>query len=237
MKKILVILAVLGVLYWWFADPTISAPDHAVEFGYVVRYSGNGRGGDLLPMLVALHGNGDKAGNFYDTALDALQAPARILLLKGPLSYGTGQAWPWENDDFSRYGDAVDEAVRLLSLKYPTSGKPVLLGFSGGAMMAYYLAAVHGDTFSSIFPVSGRLTENMLADQEISPGARVYAFHGKQDNVIPFGNGQQAVQFLRSQGIPVKFTDFDGDHLGLFTTIKTDISAQIDGALYESAQQ
>ncbi len=234
MKNSLIFFVILGALFWWFTDPTIKVTD-SVEFGYVVKYSGNGGRGDFLPMLVALHGNGDNADNFYDTALDELQAPARIILLKGPISYGRGKSWPWTADDFSLYGNAVNEAVRLLTHKYSTSGKPMLFGFSGGAMMAYYLAALHGDTFAAIIPVSGRLTENMLDGNQISAGARVYAFHGNQDQVIPFSGGKQAVDILRVNGIPVEFTEFNGGHLGLFTTMKSEINAKIDEVLYDLA--
>lgn len=191
MKKIiLLIILVLGLAQWWFKDPTIDVPTNDVSFGYIVKYSGNSGRSDLLPMLVALHGNGDKAKNFYNTALDQLNVPARIILLKGPLSYGGGGAWPWTAADFNKYGKAISEAIELLVHKYPTKGKPILLGFSTGGMMAYYQAVKHGDVYSYIFPVSGQLSKELLGDESSSPGAEVFAFHGKNDNVISISGGK-----------------------------------------------
>lgn len=141
MKKILLIILVFGLVQWWLKDPTVSARTNDVTFGYIVKYSGNGTRNDKLPMLVALHGNGDTAKNFYNTALDQLHTPARIVLLKGPISRGRGSAWPWSIADLTRYGKAVSEAIDLLTVRYPTERKPILLGFSGGAMMAYYQIA------------------------------------------------------------------------------------------------
>jgi hypothetical protein len=98
MKKILSIILLLILAVWWFKDPTISVPDSDVSFGYIVKYSGSGGRGDHLPMLVALHGNGDTAKHFYNTALDLLNVPARIVLIKGPMP---GNAWPWTAAEFA----------------------------------------------------------------------------------------------------------------------------------------
>ena len=122
MKKALLIFAVIGIAIWWFREPTIKVPSNDVSFGYVIEYSGNGSRNDKLPMLVALHGNGDTAGNFYETALDDISVPARIVLLKGPISYGRGGAWPWSEADFTQYGKAVSQAAELMADKYPTRG-------------------------------------------------------------------------------------------------------------------
>ena len=37
--------------------------------------------------------------------------PARVVLIKGPLPYGTGKAWPWSPEDF--------ETLKLKSLSEP----------------------------------------------------------------------------------------------------------------------
>ena len=224
----MLIILVLGLLQWWFKDPTISAPTHDVSFGYIVKYSGNSERNDNLPMLVALHGNGDTAKNFFETALDQLSVPARIVLLKGPLSYGSGDAWPWTEADFKQYGYAVSEAIELITLKYPTTGKPILLGFSGGGMMAYYQAVIHGNRYSYIFPVSGQLSNELLSDESARPGAKVHSFHGKNDSVISFSGGENAVNILKENNINVMFTGFDGGHHGIFTNMKSEITQAIE---------
>lgn len=177
---------------------------------------------------MALHGNGDTAENFYDTALDQINVPARIILLKGPLSSGRGNAWPWTEAEFDQYGTAVKEAIALLVQKFPTIDKPILLGFSGGAMMAYYQAIKQGDNYSYIFPISGRMSKDLFGDGSVISGAEVYAYHGKKDRVVSYSGGKTAVKILQENGIFVQFTEFNGGHLGIFTDMKEAISQHIE---------
>lgn len=227
MKKAIVLVLLLGLAKWWFTDPTISVPANNLSFSYIVKYSGNGGRNHSLPMLVALHGNGDTAKNFYNTALDQLNSSARIVLLKGPISHGTGSAWPWSAADFAQYGRATNEAIELLTLKYPTLQKPILLGFSGGGMMAYYQAVKYGNNYSYIFPVSGRLSNDLLGEKPFRQGAKVLAFHGKKDSVVSFNSGKQAVNILQENGVKVEFVEFDGGHHGIFTDMKPEITKAV----------
>ena len=228
MNKALLLFVALSVAVWWFKDPVVDVPDSDVSFGYIVRYSGDAGRRERLPMLVALHGNGDTAKNFYETALDQLHRPARILLIKGPLSYRMGDAWPWDSAGFSQYGEALNAAVEQLVSRFPTQGKPLLMGFSGGAMMAYYQALKHGDSYSYIFPVSGHLPAGISADEATGMAAKVIAFHGNRDQVIGFGGGKAAVEQLRKTGVEVEFEAFDGGHKALFTEMKPLITRVIE---------
>ncbi len=230
-KIIIFLLLALACLYWWMKDPTITVPTNGIEFGYIVKYPGNSEKSDFLPMLVALHGNGDTAKNFHNTALDRMDVPARIVLLKGPLRYGTGDAWPWTADDFRKYGKAVSEAVELLADKYPTNGKPILFGYSTGAMMACYQAVKHGDVYSSIFSVSGQISDAQLGDDSSQPGAAVFAFHGKSDDIILFREGEKAANILKGRGVEVHFAAFEGGHHGVFTNMKATITQAIEQKL------
>ena len=93
--------------------------------------------------------------------------------------------------------------------------------------MAYYQAVVYGDTYSYIFPVSGRLNKNMLSEDNTRSGANVYAFHGKRDSVISFNGGQNAVNMLLKRDINVNFFSFDGGHHGIFREMKSKISQMV----------
>ncbi len=232
MKKIILIVVLLGVLQWWFTDPSVSVPTNDISFNYIVKYTGNGGSDDKLPLLIALHGNADTPQNFYVTALNQLQQPARIILLEGPLSMGTGAAWPWTAADFSYYGKAINEAIVLLAEKFPTSKKPILLGFSGGGSMAYYQALRFGNSFSYVFPVSGHLTENVFGNNRVQTAAPVYAYHGTKDNVLSISGGRKAVKLLKSKGAIVKMTEFDGGHLGIFKNMKSEITSILDKKLF-----
>lgn len=234
-KSLLVLLVAFAVVQWWRQDLVVDVPGSDLEFGYIVEYTPGASKNARLPMLVALHGNGDNADHFHETALDALAMPARIILFKGPISYGTGKAWPWSPEDFAKYGDAFNGAVEQLELKYPTAGRPVLLGFSGGAMMAYYQAALHGETWSSVIAVSGRLTEEQLGGTVAVSTAVVHAYHGKSDSVVPIGGGKSAVRMLQSGGVSAELHEFDGGHLGIFKGMKAEITRAVERELEGAA--
>jgi phospholipase/carboxylesterase len=228
MKKITLIILTLLFIQWWFTDPVVSVPANDINFSYIVKHSGNSDRSDELPMLVALHGNGDTTTNFYNTALDQLNTPARIILLEGPIPSGRGSSWPWNAADFSLYGEAMNEAIALLAVKYPTVGKPIIVGFSGGGMMAYYQAVKHGNNYSYIFPISGQLSNELLGEKKIRTGAKVFAFHGTSDSVISISGGKQAVNILQENGVDVAFVAFDGDHHGIFNNMKSKITHDIE---------
>ena len=233
MNKWVVIIVVVGGMYWFYTDRTLSVATNTagIEFKYIVKHTGNGSSGDTLPLLVALHGNGDTPSNFYETALDEIDIPARIVVVNGPFKKARGFAWPWSGEEFATYGDAFDSAVGNLTSEYSTNGKPVLLGFSGGGSMAYYQAATHGERYAAIFPVSGSLSKTHLGNREIQREGVVRAYHGKSDSVVGFGNGKNAVDLLRGKGVRASFTEFEGGHHGIFKQMKTEITDAVESVL------
>lgn len=228
MKKFLLGIFIIGAVQWWYTDPTIETYSDNVSFTYIVKYPDDNRKSDYLPMLVVLHGNGDTPDHFYETAMDQFNMPVRIILLEGPVSFAGGKAWPWKPAELNKFGRAVNEAVELLTQKYETVQKPILLGYSGGGMMAYYQALKYGNRYSYIFPVSGKLNKDLIGDDLFEPGSAVFAYHGKSDNLVSIGAGKNAVKLLLENGVDIKFNEFSGGHLGLFTNMKTEITQAIE---------
>ncbi len=228
----LFIAIILGVIAWGaFKDASITAPVNEVSFEHDVHYSGDAGRNDELPLLIVLHGNGDTPENFIETALDQFQEPVRMVLLKAPVPMGlNGGAWPKHPEELQKYGEAINEVAALLSDKYETSGQAMVLGFSGGGMMAYYLAAAHPDQYSYIFPISGLLPEVELGDPSLSRDSnlQVYAFHGTQDRVVGVKGGRKAVALLKERQVSVTLQEFKGGHLGIFMDQKAEITQLIE---------
>ena len=210
---------------------TLTGTQENLNFDYIVKYSGNIRISDPLPMLVALHGDGDTASDFYESALDKFTLPVRIILIKGPISHEYGAVWPFSVSQFKKYGEAFSKAIEQLSIKFPTINKPILLGFSGGGTMAYYQAVKHGNCYSYIFPVSGLLSNEQLGKSSSKPDSQVFAYHGKSDDVVPFSAGEKAVNILKNKKVNVSFTEFEGGHLALFSEMKYQITQAIEEKL------
>ncbi len=173
-------------------------------------------------MVIALHGNGDTPDNFFDTLLKSFNYPARFIVVRGPIDYPgvslSSRAWPTDIRGLREYGDALTDAVLVLKEEFPTVGRPIVLGFSGGASVAYYLAAFHTDQFSYIFPLSGRLPGVQMTTEMISfkDGAKVIAFHGINDQLIGYSNGKVAVRNLKKRGVNADLVTVDGGHLSVF---------------------
>jgi phospholipase/carboxylesterase len=227
MKRLFALVLILGGLYWWWSEPNrVNGPVSGYEFEYTVRTSGDGVSAERLPMVIALHGLGDTPENFYQTLLKDLDYPARFILLRGPLGHSGGKPdgrdWPVSSDDLREYGSALADEVPVLLNRFPTKGKPIIVGFSAGAYYAYYLAAFHADQFSFVFPISGGLPVELPGPgvRYGDGGAQVIAFHGKQDQVIEFQQGKAAVDNLTRMGIAVSFITFDGGHLEVFRSLK-----------------
>jgi len=231
MKKVLSLLLVLGIAQWWFSDQSIHTPSYDIDFDFIVKNTGDSSRSEELPMLVALHGNGDTAENFYNTALNEVSVPARIILLQGPISHGRGGAWPWSAEELNKYGKAVKEAVDLLASKYPTIGKPLLLGFSGGGVMSYFQAAKYSDSYSYIFPISGELANQVADSKAINSKTKIIAFHGNKDSVVSIRGGKNAVALLKAKQANIDFIEFDGGHHGIFTGVKPQITQLLEEKL------
>ena len=63
-------------------------------------------------------------------------------------------------------------------------------------------------------------------------GAEVHVFHGKSDRLVSLTHGKDAVDLLRANGVKVKFTEFEGGVLGIFTTVKPAITQSMEAKIY-----
>ncbi len=240
MRKLLILLAVLllaGIFSWWKSPNTVQGPSSDHEFEYITRITGDGSASETLPMVIALHGHGDTPDNFFDTLLKHFNDKARFIVFKGPLDYPgaglSGYAWPADTRGLREYGNALADSVSVLMEEFPTSGKPVVLGFSGGASVAYYLAALHADKFSYIFPLAGRLSNMEIP--LLNNTVKVIAFHGTKDQVIGFSSGKTAVHKLKQGGLDAELISFHGGHLDIFRSANDLFLKHLSTAVHEIA--
>lgn len=222
LRFLIPILVIAGIFVWWRQPYSVKGPSSDKAFQYIIRISGEGNTSGPLPMIIALHGHGDTPDHFFDTLLKSFPLQARFIVPRGPIDYPgiglSGRAWPSDVDGIRTYGDALADALSVLKDEYSTSGKPIALGFSGGATMAYYLASSHANAFSHIFPLAGSLPAaldgNDLPSTENT--AQITAFHGMKDQVIGLNRGQAAVAMLKKRGLKAKLVTLDGGHLEVF---------------------
>ena len=226
-KKGLILIAIIALFYW--LTRTDSSTDEAtgLVLKYHIEYPQGGSSGDNLPTIIALHGNGDTYDNFYNFTLKDLKIPARVILIEAPNKY-----WPYGKSQLEQYSTAIANFSAQMQNKFSSYNKPMLLGFSGGAVMAYYSAFNHCQSYSVIVPISGMLKSNMLPDTiNMDDTCKVLAFHGTKDSVLSFSSGEYAIKQLKKYSNNVKLTSFDAGHHGIAQEFKGMILGKVGNNL------
>lgn len=177
----------------------------AAGIRYLEFTTGGAAPGDALPLLVYMHGLGDRPrGGWWPT----LAVPARIVFPQAPTPYGRGFSW------FDFHGTAGDPAGRAraiseaaagvarmlqtLTKERPTLGRPVVSGFSQGGMLSYALALRHPESISRAIPVAGSLPPGLWKPAAKDPPAPIEAWHGDADDVVPLPPTQAMMASLSS---------------------------------------
>jgi phospholipase/carboxylesterase len=173
-----------------------------------------------LPLLVALHGRGDRP-RVPGAPFDRLGRPVRVVLPAAPDRYGDGFAW---SPFYVRQGRTPELAVsiraagvrvaaflRAFMSERPTIGLPLVSGFSQGGMLTWVLAIDHSELVEAAFPLSTWFPPPLWP---VARPSRVYpsirTLHGEDDPTIPVGLSLTAVEGMRDLGIPVELEVFPG---------------------------
>ncbi|MGE0788180.1 MAG: alpha/beta hydrolase [Sandaracinaceae bacterium] len=181
---------------------------------YVEREVGEGASAER-PLIVALHGRGDRPERFADV-FDGFDRDARVLLVRAPIDEGRGRAWFVFRWGFERAMDDVDALLPRLARTvesdrsaHPTRGRPIVVGFSQGAMIAYAWASRRPDELRASIPISGGMPERYFPRR----GARlppIRAIHGTRDEVIEPAWSRTSVAELRARGADATLAEVEG---------------------------
>lgn len=200
-----------------------------------------------LPMIIAIHGLGDSPEGFRGL-LERFEQPARVILPRGLDAHGPGWSWfPVRVSDVSdddlqqlavgieRAADALVPAIEQLTAQRPTTGKPIVTGFSQGGMLSFALAIQHPQLFSAAFPLGGWLPEPLWpgpasADTPMIP---ILAFHGDADARVPYPATVAAVAHLEQAGYRVQLRSYAGVGHAIPQPMHTDLIAALRSSLAE----
>jgi len=175
-----------------------------------------------LPMLIAVHGLGGSPTSFKQLFTVWLDVPARVILPRGPISYGGG--WSWF-ETVIRDGVVVRISVedirtstrRLAALidhlvkTRPMIGKPVITGFSQGGALAFAVAVAHPESVSGAIPMGGWLPVGLRQAGPAGPRAPpIRALHGAADTLVPFPRTKELVEALAAEGWDATVTGYAG---------------------------
>lgn len=171
------------------------------------------------PIVIAIHGMGD-TGRGFAGYVQRLQVPFRVVVPDGPLRFGSGPGRSWYHARDPRAEADVERSTALLlqlidhiRARWPEAPPPFLIGFSQGGVMGMSMAVRHPREISGVVAISGYLVGDR---RQLPPAPRgatpLLVVHGRQDAVVPFERGRDAVDRLRRSGYIVDFFEHGGEH-------------------------
>ena len=211
---------------------------------YVTFVTGKPKPGELLPMIVGLHYSGARPETILGD-FERIDFPARIVLPQGryprraayswfPSEYGELEAAAQKTLTFDILKD-VSAFIDSVSKKYPTRGKPVVVGTSYGGDLSFLLAIHHPEQVLAAFPVAARfLPAWMPSAGGCAPGCPlVFVMHGDKDQTVPAEPTRRAAELLAGMGLRVEFHQYAGVGHDFSDRMKEDFAAQARRVLAE----
>lgn len=190
------------------------------------------------PIVVAVHGRGDRPDRWVDTWKE-LPAAARIALPRAPTPLGDGYSWfPLrEGMTDEELGAEVGAAeARLWSgIEALASGKQrlVVTGFSQGGILSYAMAARHPQAIARAFPVAGSCPGPLLP-KDHARAAPVTALHGTDDDVLAIRWAREAVNAFKEQGNEAELHEYPGVRHAISSEMRAELFRGIVSAIGRS---
>ncbi|MDB4938239.1 MAG: Serine esterase [Labilithrix sp.] len=189
---------------------------------------------ETAPLVVAVHGMGDKPDNWIES-WRTFPAKAQIVLPKAFTKYGEGFSWFELRDGMTdaELGAEVGAAEEKLwkgIAKLAGARRVIVTGFSQGGILSFAMAARHPERIAYAFPVSGSCPGPILPKDK-ARAAPLIAFHGTSDNVLAFKWGQGAVNAFKEQGNEATLKAYPGVGHMITPEMRADLWAEIQKAL------
>lgn len=225
------------------ATAPVAHAERAQPLPYLEIVTGGAAADAELPLVIALHGRGDTAEGFA-ALFRELPVRARVAILRPPHPWGGGQAWfvgarahddkrPLIAAELLELADRVAATAEAIRASRPTRGRPIVMGFSQGGMLAWAVALRRPRAVAAAFPVAGFLFPEMLERTTVDARAMppIVAFHGDADPVVAIGEDRRGVQLLQKRGARVELRVFPGVGHEMPPALRSEILASLSRAL------
>lgn len=194
--------------------------EEAEGIEYLVSYTGRASAGPTteLPMIVAIHGLGDRPERFR--LFGRFPIAARLIVPRALKPHGDGYSWfdiSVRDPDQARVAEGMKatttklaKMIEAVAKKYPTEGKPIVTGFSQGGMLSFGLATLRPDLVAAAIPLAGVLPEPLRTTKAPDAAPPIIALHGDADPVLPIGQARDTVSALKDAGWNVTLLEYPG---------------------------
>lgn len=179
------------------------------------------------PIVVAVHGRGDRPDHWVDTWRQ-FPAAARIALPRAPTPLGDGFSWFTFRDGMTdeqfgaEVGAAEEKLWRGIAKLAAGKQKLVVTGFSQGGILSFAMASRHPDAIARAFPVAGSCPGPLLPKDK-ARAAPISAFHGTDDDVLAIRWAREAVHAFQEQGDEAVLREYPGVRHAMPTEMRADL--------------
>jgi len=170
-------------------------------------------------LLLVMHGLGDSTAGYRWVPVMMRLPWLNYVLVNAPDPYFGGFSWY----DFA--GDAAPGIARSRTMLFelldhyrangfPT-GQTFVSGFSQGCLMTWEAGLKYPHRFAGLIGISGYVFQHEKVARELSPVAREQNFlitHGRFDQLIPFEDVKEQIQFMKGLGLQIEWREFDKAH-------------------------
>lgn len=227
-------------------SPLVSAlAGEAAGFSYIEVVLGDVDVDASLPMVLMLHGRGDRP-RVPGGPFQCVTMPMRIIMPQGPDPLGPGYTWlslrvtEGQVEEISRQivarADQLAAVVEDVSSRRPTLGRPIATGFSQGGLLSFALAVRHPGLVGAAFPLAGWLPPPLWpASAEGLPVIR--SLHGTADEIIPLPPTREAVARLAGLGADIALQEFDGIGHTMSAAMNDQFERWLEEALRQQAPE
>lgn len=176
--------------------------------------------GDRLPVIVSIHGRGDRV-RLPPGRYPGVTSPVRLIMPEAPDAFHEGFTWsPVSVTEgrtrelaaaLARNAERIARVLEWVEEERDVVGKPIVTGFSQGGMLSFTLAARYPDRIGQSVPIAGFLPAALVPRH--APGGalpEIHAIHGTDDPVVRIGPTRRSVRRLRSIGYPVELAEVEG---------------------------
>lgn len=168
---------------------------------------------DKMPLVVAMHGLGGSP-EAWTKGFSSFPGRATIALPRGFEKHEKGFRWfPW-NPDLKNGKLVTDVATAEQRLWHGVMAlaagrKVVVTGFSEGGILSYLMAIRHPEAVAGAFPVAAACPPAFFPADRV-PVAKIVAYHGTADDVIPIQLDRDSIAALTRAGDDAKLREYAG---------------------------
>jgi phospholipase/carboxylesterase len=184
------------------------------------------------PLIVALHGMGESEDVMVRRMEPLAERGFSLLVPRAPFPteirrgerIRIGHAWYQYDGDENRFVASMNVAAEYLfplvdlaaaggASHPPRASGVVVVGFSQGAYLGYYMALRFPERFSGVCGIGGRAKEEVLTEHlAAARHVRVLHLHGANDPAVSADACRESIEALAAAGLDATFRTMDAGH-------------------------